>query len=698
MRLVNGLITIFLCGSMYANTYYVSPTGNDSANGTSQQTSWKTIARLAKTSFSTGDQILFQCGGTWREELDVPASGLTIGSYGTGAKPVITGANLISSGWTSSGTNVWSVSLSVTPTQVWFNGSLGIQQSSTTALVGANEWFYGNGKLSVYSTSNPSSAQVEAAQRDFAVAIDDVSNVTVTGLHLSKGNAFTVYVGDNAGGTQTFQSDVWDGSPGEGVMVLNGQVNITGSIGHDNLLGLGVYGGTGLTMTNSILSGNRDVALWIADTTGPNTVSGSTVSGNVTLYNLDPVIRNDGPSSLTVSNSILLPNPYGVPGVESFIGMRDDGTNVQKSPVFTARATPLIILPYVDDYANLSVAQAVASAAETYGFHITYALNTGLVTSEDWPTIAQLAAQGHEIAAHTRSHSDLNYLNVFTIKYTGPAAAATMTINIENKTIQTFLNGSTTPDYNYSIPAFYPADWLCNDINSMPNYSCSMTPVQSWWTNSWSSQTYVNPLTFADVTNVNIKTGYVVTVDPTRYYSYEIQGSQSDIEANIPGYTVKTFATPYSSSSDEINSMIAQAGFQLNRNVMNDTPQISNSYMLSNLNLFNISGWTVTCVDLSNVALSVDELVEALGASGGIWAFYAHGYDEFTLAQWDTFFAELKAIGATVMTASEAVTYIQSHGSLVQDGSGQYWNMPIIPAPNYAPTASSPTQGAHITQ
>ena len=225
-----------------------------------------------------------------------------------------------------------------------------------------------------------------------------------------------------------------------------------------------------------------------------------------------------------------------------------------------------------------------------------------------------------------------------------------------------------------------------------------MTPTQSWWTSPYSTQTYFNPLNLADVNLVNIKTPYAAVADPSRYYAYEIQGAKADIEANVPGYTVRTMATPYSSSSWQVENLIRDAGFEMNRNVMNDTPQISSSYLLSHLDLFNVSSLIASDLNPSNQTVSVDSLVEAIGAGGGVYAFYSHGYDEFSLAQWDSFFAELKAIGATCMTASEAVTYIKSHGTLVQDGTNRFWNSTIVPAPNYVPSATSPAQGAHILQ
>ena len=698
MPITHKSLMLFLVGglSLSASTYYISSTGNDSNNGTTQLTAWATIAHLSKMSLKSGDQILFNRGGVWREELNVPVSGLNFGAYGTGARPIVTGANLITTGWTSAGTNIWSVSVTTQPLQVWFKGGLGTKVISKAAVLGLDEWYYASGKLYVYSLAAPgSTAQIEASQRQCAVTMNNVSNETFQSIEFSKGNANTIYIGPNTAGTQSFEDVVWEESPAEGLIAWGGAVDITSSIGQNNACGLGIYGGAGFTLTGSVLSGNFNTALIVSATTGPSKIESSTITGNAALNDWNYVIANQSTQTLTASNSIILPNPY-LPLTWNYLGLTDDGTNAYQSPQFTARAAPLIVVPYVDDYANLSVAEAVASAAASHGFHITYALNTALVQTTDWPAIAALAASGNEIAAHTRTHSDLNYLSVFTIRYTGTAKTATMTINVPSKTIQTFLNGSSTPDIKYTIPAFYPAAWLCNDIaTTWKGYTCSQ-PNQSWWTQSWSSQTYFNPINLADVSKVNIKTAYTAVADPTRYYPYEIQGSIADIEANLPGYTVTTFATPYSSSSDAINSLIQGSAVELNRNVLNDTPQAPSSYLFSSLDMYNIASLVPEDIDTTNVARSVDGLVEALGTKGGIFCFYSHDYTEFTLAQWNSLFSELKAIDATVMTASQAATYIKSHGTLVNDGTNKYWNSSVTLSPNYAPSALSPTQGAHL--
>src|SRR3954471_17978546 len=75
-----------------ADTYFVSPTGSDNADGLTPQTAWKSVAKVNGTTFAPGAQIFFQSGGEWRESLSASSSGtadspITYGAYGDGAKP-----------------------------------------------------------------------------------------------------------------------------------------------------------------------------------------------------------------------------------------------------------------------------------------------------------------------------------------------------------------------------------------------------------------------------------------------------------------------------------------------------------------------------------------------------------------------------------------------------------------------------------
>ena len=96
-----------------AVTYYVSPTGNDTNNGTSQAQAWRTIARVQQhmLQIQPGDQVLFQRGGTYPGTLSIYRSGtaaqpIVFGAYGSGEKPIISGGVPVT-GWTQHQGNIW---------------------------------------------------------------------------------------------------------------------------------------------------------------------------------------------------------------------------------------------------------------------------------------------------------------------------------------------------------------------------------------------------------------------------------------------------------------------------------------------------------------------------------------------------------------------------------------------------------------
>ena len=141
------IMSLFALSTLVAATdYYVSSSGNDSANGTSESTPWKTISKV-NSSFSLikpGDRVLFRCGDIFYGSLKITATGIsgnpiTIGSYGTGKKPVITGFTTISL-WKNEGNGIYSkaVSCESAPEMVIINGvqyAMGRHPNSTWATV-----------------------------------------------------------------------------------------------------------------------------------------------------------------------------------------------------------------------------------------------------------------------------------------------------------------------------------------------------------------------------------------------------------------------------------------------------------------------------------------------------------------------------------------------------------------------------------
>lgn len=114
-------IPIFFLFLLTANAtdYYIAANGNDANNGTSQSNPWKTLGKLNAyfSKLQPGDKILFRRGDSFYGYISVNKSGtagspITLGAYGSGNKPIISGFTNVSS-WTNLGGNIWESSSAV---------------------------------------------------------------------------------------------------------------------------------------------------------------------------------------------------------------------------------------------------------------------------------------------------------------------------------------------------------------------------------------------------------------------------------------------------------------------------------------------------------------------------------------------------------------------------------------------------------
>ncbi|WP_372774268.1 hypothetical protein [Mangrovibacterium sp.] len=99
---IAGLILSF---SSYAQTsYYIdNQSGNDSNNGTSIYTPWKSLERVNQVKFQGGDSILFRRGGSWVGNLKLQGSGtegkpIVMSAYGNGPLPELDARGGVASG------------------------------------------------------------------------------------------------------------------------------------------------------------------------------------------------------------------------------------------------------------------------------------------------------------------------------------------------------------------------------------------------------------------------------------------------------------------------------------------------------------------------------------------------------------------------------------------------------------------------
>lgn len=101
--------TLTVVNALYAD----SVNGSDSNDGRTLQTAKQTLS-AARAIASAGDTLYLARGSYWREQLTIPVENFTITTAGTGAMPVIDGADIVTDTWTQPDAatypDVWSVS------------------------------------------------------------------------------------------------------------------------------------------------------------------------------------------------------------------------------------------------------------------------------------------------------------------------------------------------------------------------------------------------------------------------------------------------------------------------------------------------------------------------------------------------------------------------------------------------------------
>lgn len=104
-------ILILLIGlTGQATDYYCSDTGSNTNNGLSELTPFD-YAKAKTIAYVAGDRLLLKKGGTYYGDWTITRSGssgnpFTIGAYGTGANPIISGFTAVTA-WTNLGSNIW---------------------------------------------------------------------------------------------------------------------------------------------------------------------------------------------------------------------------------------------------------------------------------------------------------------------------------------------------------------------------------------------------------------------------------------------------------------------------------------------------------------------------------------------------------------------------------------------------------------
>ena len=236
MKKLFTIILLAISTVVSATKYYVSNTGNDASTGTSTATAWKTVAKVNSKTLVAGDEISFMKGGVWREQLKISGSGISgrpivFSSYGTGNSPIITGADKVAV-FSGGGGGIWDATgITTEPKVVLINRSLGKKVASRAACTSTNNWYWTGGKLSVYSSGNPSGL-VEAGLRPRVVDTQGKNYLTFSGLTFECSNndgSYMVYTATANATEIKFYNSVFQYSAGYGLQ-FNGTSSTTSCV------------------------------------------------------------------------------------------------------------------------------------------------------------------------------------------------------------------------------------------------------------------------------------------------------------------------------------------------------------------------------------------------------------------------------------------------------------------------------------
>ena len=243
------LATIAGCLALQATvdaaTYYVSSSiGNDSNPGTQAQP----FATLSKVSsvIQASDKVRLKRGDVWNATLTITKNSVEVDAYGTGNVPVIDGAtNLKTKTWTSAGGNRWDATVGPPQVvQVYFNGTAGVQRASKAQVTAPNHWYLNGYTLTVYSTSNPSTAFASLDGSDkICLHVNNANFVTLKNIQVQRGGHHGILIQSSGSGTIT-DCSAYD-CRGNGLYLYSGSTYWTITNGTFARNGTGIVAGTG---------------------------------------------------------------------------------------------------------------------------------------------------------------------------------------------------------------------------------------------------------------------------------------------------------------------------------------------------------------------------------------------------------------------------------------------------------------------
>lgn len=424
-----------------------------------------------------------------------------------------------------------------------------------------------------------------------------------------------------------------------------------------------------------VLKGDYTENRCLSDDTGKESVAVSgDFSQQVTLNNsihigpqsntgLHTLVNTSANATCVANNCLVGGNPYGPTKQSSGFTLND--CVLDRSPNFVSRKRRGYIPIVVDDTASKDTFAALVELADTYGFKLVWAVSTTAMTETDWQNARAYVANGHEIGSHTRSHTHADATESSNIQYVGAGSACTMTVSGGILTTSV-TDGPEGENLNIDL-SLYTFLTLSELIDATAAYTCSPASVYD----HDSRAIYID-----DVTGVDIKTAeYTAGIETVGYMEYEIAGSKTDIEANIPGYTCTTFFPPYGTTSEAVKQAAFDAGYigaRISQLGSRDLSDIE-AFAIFGTQIGAAFGLAATAPTELQIKRTAAALADSVETKGYIYSLLGHSLDDldtdYSATNWGFVFEALAQAKAPVMTFSAAIAdIITNAGSTTGSG------------------------------
>ncbi len=746
--LVLGLLLAAAAAPCLATTYYVSPGGLDTNNGTSTATPWLTLAHVNAHPFSPGDAIYLQRGGTWSEPLIPLSSGasgnpITFDAYGMGAAPVITGAAPALT-WSYSSGNIWKAQLPAAPASatvlnmefgtLWGQYKAPSGSSCTVAgvIVSPQDFCSYGGYLYVYDSSSSNAPAIfygTAITPILTVAagyeLISISNRTwLTFQHLKVQNFDQTGVqvwaaSDNL----VFANMEVDGGVPYGTTPLGIYINATSPTsikfynvdGHLNYDAWKIAGtaasASAIALVNCSAFGNRDAAIVDNVAGGSTVVTYSHFYGNglSTLWPQD-VQGVAGPNVSSTTNigtlvNISLNFAGGI--VPNYVDPQIVSAGRYAAwDTFTVDDVGLALPTTGDEgvyYYNTEtyVNRNVLPAFNEYGLKFSGAVTTGYSAAQgyssavDKVSVANWLSQGHGVNSHSWSHQYFTPaadLNAFTLLYNG-----TGTASISGNVLTTSVTGGTGSNLNLNLTVapYNEVKSLVTYLNTLPGYTALKSTVRD----------VTHTVGLADVAAQPISgTALQFVFDTQRMETDEMTTSMAWLNANIPGLTETYYVTPDGQESTATQGYALAAGYTGERGELSmegalGGPWGSNEVASKGVGLMNVVSFGMAAWNV-NTAAQMDAGINSLMFRQKLWGYPAGLFihmPDLTGAQIFQVLSGLSNHGSTVKLNTELRDWMLGSWTVIPNTtpSAAYFQLPQPGgAFNAARTAMSPDVGA----